>query len=725
MPFSDIFADLLSSLSLTEAHAEAPPAEDKSEEQEEESGEREDKSEGGEEGDKDEGGDDEGGDDAGGDEGEDEAEEEEEEEEEEEVEDIKPKLEAECAKSSQCAPLKHHFDACAERVQKQQEDEDHKGPKEDCVEECRSCPSTLNFKASGLFSKMTIDMGYGTVTDPRTYKLSSHRPRNLAGEQWLLFSIILVMHDIHSLNRQQSPSAEEQQRLLGQGTEWEEMADRSSSAADTKDPVIENTQTRDTTASEQSSGSDAVRDARDSSGGDQAPTVYRVYKRRWFGLLQLVLMNIIVSWDWLSFSPVANTAATHFRTHPTAINWLSTSFLFAFVLASPATILALHRGGPRLALITSSLLILTGNWIRYAGTRASPPNLPCTMFGQILIGLAQPFVLSAPTHYSSLWFSPRGRVSATALASLANPFGGALGQLINPFLAAKPTDIPPMTLYIALISSFATIPSLFIPARPPTPPSFSSTHPPPPLKQTLHLLATNKNYLLLTTAFAIYVGLFNALSSLLTSILTPHAYTETQSGIAGALLILVGLATAAITSPLVDRSKKYLLFIRTLVPVIAAAYVAFIFAPGTHNVVAPYTICALLGAASFALVPVALEWGVEVTWPAGPEAGSTVLWAGGQLLGGVFIVACDALRGPGREGEGGGGGKGEGGGTGEGEGEGRGGDMGKGLVLMAVLAVGAVPCVGFLGRVGGRLEVDKGGGAGEGGGVRESESEEG
>ncbi|KAI4267518.1 MAG: hypothetical protein LQ337_008308, partial [Flavoplaca oasis] len=69
------------------------------------------------------------------------------------------------------------------------------------------------------------------------------------------------------------------------------------------------------------------------------------------------------------------------------------------------------------------------------------------MFGQILIGLAQPFVLSAPTYYSSLWFSPRGRVSATAVASLANPLGGALGQLINPFLATSPKDIPYMTLY--------------------------------------------------------------------------------------------------------------------------------------------------------------------------------------------------------------------------------------------------------------------------------------
>ncbi|KAL8936889.1 MAG: hypothetical protein Q9216_004691, partial [Gyalolechia sp. 2 TL-2023] len=188
--------------------------------------------------------------------------------------------------------------------------------------------------------------------------------------------------------------------------------------------------------------------APDDQEAGQTPPVYRVYKRRWFGLMQLVLMNIVVSWDvcqflnhflpqllinhslqWLSYSPVANTAATYFSTTSSIINWLSTAFLFAFVVASPFTVYVLHTGGTRLALITSSLLILIGNWIRYAGTRASPPSFPAVMSGQILIGLAQPFVLSAPTHYSSLWFSPRGRVSATAVASLANPFGGALAQL--------------------------------------------------------------------------------------------------------------------------------------------------------------------------------------------------------------------------------------------------------------------------------------------------------
>ncbi|KAH9840351.1 cytochrome b-c1 complex subunit 6-like [Teratosphaeria destructans] len=60
-------------------------------------------------------------------------EEEEEEEEEDEPQDPKPALEEECMKTQQCAPLKHHYDECAERVQKQQEETGKAD--EDCVEE--------------------------------------------------------------------------------------------------------------------------------------------------------------------------------------------------------------------------------------------------------------------------------------------------------------------------------------------------------------------------------------------------------------------------------------------------------------------------------------------------------------------------------------------------------------------------------------------------------------
>ena len=41
----------------------------------------------------------------------------------------------ECKNAPQCAPAKHHFDECVERVQQQESEGD---AKEDCVEECTS-----------------------------------------------------------------------------------------------------------------------------------------------------------------------------------------------------------------------------------------------------------------------------------------------------------------------------------------------------------------------------------------------------------------------------------------------------------------------------------------------------------------------------------------------------------------------------------------------------------
>lgn len=390
---------------------------------------------------------------------------------------------------------------------------------------------------------------------------------------------------------------------------------------------------------------------------------------------------------WLTYAPVANTTATFFSTSSSTINWLSTVFLFAFVVASPATLYALRSGGPRLAFISSSVLLLVGNWVRYAGTRCSPPSFPVVMTGQILIGLAQPFVLAAPTHFSNLWFSPQGRCSATAVASLANPFGGALGQLVDPFLATKPSDIPTMTLYVAVITTVIAIPSFFIPIRPPTPSSPASNQVRPCLRKSMVLLSKNVNFFLIAVPFAIYVGLFNSISSLLTQILTPYGFSEEQSGIAGALLIVVGLVAAAISSPVIDRTKAYLLFLKIFVPVIASCFFAFIWAPPTRSLVAPYVILSVLGAASFSLVPTALEMLVEVTFPIGPEVGSTIGWAGGQLLGGVFIVISDALQsGPdARPPE----------------------NMHRALVFHAVMAWAAVPAVMILGLVVGGLKLGR------------------
>ncbi|KAK6358622.1 ubiquinol--cytochrome-c reductase subunit 6 [Orbilia blumenaviensis] len=107
MTLSQFLSDIYESFTVAEAKAEAPPAEEKEDSSEEKEEEKEEEAA------------------------------EEEEEEEEEPEDIMPKLQEECQSSKKCAPYKHHYDECAERVQKWDDtpEEDRTEKRESCVEE--------------------------------------------------------------------------------------------------------------------------------------------------------------------------------------------------------------------------------------------------------------------------------------------------------------------------------------------------------------------------------------------------------------------------------------------------------------------------------------------------------------------------------------------------------------------------------------------------------------
>lgn len=345
----------------------------------------------------------------------------------------------------------------------------------------------------------------------------------------------------------------------------------------------------------------------------------------------------------MTFSPVPSSAARFFSTSESAINWLSTAFLFSFVVATPLVIYVLHWG-PRPSIIAASVLLLLGNWIRYGGVRALTPNFGVVMFGQILTGLAQPFVLAAPTRYSDLWFTNQGRVAATALMSLANPFGAALGQLIVPFWVYSASDIPNMVLYVSIISSVCCVPAFFIPAKPPTPVAPSGETPKLGLVQSARILTGSPEFWMIALPYAVYVGFFNSISTLLNQIMEPYGFSDDEAGIAGALLIVVGLVASAITSPILDRTKAFLLTIKISVPVLALCYLTFIWMPATGSIAGPYVVLSILGAACFILVPVVMEYLVEVTHPISPEVTSTLAWAGGQLLGGIFIIISDALK---------------------------------------------------------------------------------
>lgn len=164
--------------------------------------------------------------------------------------------------------------------------------------------------------------------------------------------------------------------------------------------------------------------------------------------------------------------------------------------------------------------------------------------------------------------------------------------------------------------------------------------------QSLKILSKSFEFWVIWCAFSVYVGLFNAFSSVINSVFEPHGFSEDESGIAGAALIFAGLAGAAVISPITDRYKHYLITVKILVPIIAGSYLGMVWAPDCANVAAPYIICALTGASSIATLPVILEYTVEITYPIPPEVSSTLCWMGGQIMGAIIIVIDDALKAP-------------------------------------------------------------------------------
>lgn len=96
-----------------------------------------------------------------------------------------------------------------------------------------------------------------------------------------------------------------------------------------------------------------------------------------------------------------------------------------------------HHTGLKCAILIGAAGLCVGGWIRYVGAVVIKGGYPVTFFAQLLIGMAGPITLIVPTHYSELWFSPKGRVSAIALMTLANPAGIAVSVAIITSLATR------------------------------------------------------------------------------------------------------------------------------------------------------------------------------------------------------------------------------------------------------------------------------------------------
>nr|AAI52109.1 Zgc:110376 protein [Danio rerio] len=90
----------------------------------------------------------------------------------------------------------------------------------------------------------------------------------------------------------------------------------------------------------------------------EAAARFTVYRRRWFILSVLCLLNCSNAMAWLTFAPVAGQSAQLLCVSLPLVNWLSLVFVLAAVVCSFSSMWVLDTLGLRCSLIGSSWLYL-------------------------------------------------------------------------------------------------------------------------------------------------------------------------------------------------------------------------------------------------------------------------------------------------------------------------------------------------------------------------------
>uniref|UniRef100_A0A8C8RI95 Solute carrier family 49 member 3 n=1 Tax=Pelusios castaneus TaxID=367368 RepID=A0A8C8RI95_9SAUR len=378
---------------------------------------------------------------------------------------------------------------------------------------------------------------------------------------------------------------------------------------------------------------------------------FKTYKRRWFLLGVICLLNCSNAMLWLTFAPVADKSASHFHISLDTINWLSLVYLLISIPFGLVATWILDTVGLKSAVILSAWLNMVGSIIRAFSVISflslGALNYTYLFIGQCLCALAQPLVIFSPTKLAALWFPDHQRATANMISSMSNPLGILIANLLSPSLVSEEKDIPLMLGVYAIPAVIACIlATVGVHDKvPPTPPSASATNSTSePFFTGLKMLLRNKPYVILMICFGAGIGLFTCFSALLEQILCVMGYSNFFAGLNGALFTVSGLLGAFLLGLYVDKTKQFIESTKICFSLTALASIAFATVSRFRNQTVPLAlISSLFGFFGFSIYPVSMELAVECSYPVGEGTSTGLVFVSGQIQGIILMLTLQAL----------------------------------------------------------------------------------
>ncbi|NXH20773.1 S49A3 protein, partial [Bucco capensis] len=354
---------------------------------------------------------------------------------------------------------------------------------------------------------------------------------------------------------------------------------------------------------------------------------------------------------WLTFAPVANEIAAYFHITLEMVNWLSIVYLLISIPFGLVATWVLDRVGLRCAVILSAWLNMMGSIIRMFSIMKflslSSQSYWYLFIGQCLCALAQPLIIFSPTKLAALWFPDHQRATANMMASMSNPLGILIANVLSPALVPEEKHIPLMLgVYAIPAVTACALATVGIHDKvPPTPPSASASNSTSqPFLTGLKMLLRNKSYIILAVCFGGGIGTFTCFSALLEQILCEKGYSNEFAGLIGALFTVCGLLGAFLLGLYVDQTRKFMESTKVCFCLSALASIMFAVTSWFRNQDVMLAITtSLFGFFGFATYPVAMELAVECSYPVGEGTSTGLIFVASQIVGVILMILLQGL----------------------------------------------------------------------------------
>ena len=387
-----------------------------------------------------------------------------------------------------------------------------------------------------------------------------------------------------------------------------------------------------------------------------SPIQYKETPYRWYVMIAYCLTVFANGFQWVTFSAIATKFSENYDTPSWKVNMFSLIYMIIYPFVCIPEGYLIDNYSTRLGIIIAAGTTLLGSGLKMLVNKDT--SLACCFVGQFFSGLFQPALLNSPGKIAANWFREDIRTVICTICCLADTVGIFVGFLWNMAFIDEdaPRDEYRDQVFNYVLSEFILnvvfcLPAFFIfkdkPDIPPSPSQSDDNSKKIGLVQSLKMLFTNIRFIYLLIATLFVVGYYDVMGTIINSLFEMYEITGNESNIIYAVSSVAGMLASLLISWLLDKYKKFKLFmvILCISGTVLQALFTFLMELAKSKDFSAYAVALVLYTlVNIIVVPfytIGMNYACEITYPVGESINGGIMMTMSQLsgIGGTFL--CD------------------------------------------------------------------------------------